>query len=178
MKRILFSTEDSKNDVSRLEKTSASTYHSFHVRKPKWSVEELEFYIDSLPSSWKEITVLHSHFELCEKYNLKGIHLNERKRREGINQKYSSLVLSTSFHSINNLLAEVAIYEYVFLSPIFDSISKQGYKSAFNFEDLKQVKTESSLAIVALGGIDLFKIDVCSSLGFKGVAILGSFWNT
>ena len=81
MKLILFSTEDSKNDVSRLEKTSAAAYHSFHVRKPNWSSEELELYINALPSAWKEITVLHAHFELCEKYNLKGIHLNEKNRR-------------------------------------------------------------------------------------------------
>mgnify|MGYP000400234226 CR=1 FL=1 len=35
MKLILFSTEDSKNDVSRLENTSAAVYHSFHFYKCK-----------------------------------------------------------------------------------------------------------------------------------------------
>ena len=58
MKLILFSTEGSKNDVFRLENTSAAVYHSFHVRKPNWNRVEFEQYINALPSSWKEITVL------------------------------------------------------------------------------------------------------------------------
>lgn len=178
MKIILFSTEDSMSDVSRLETTSAIDFHAFHIRKPNWSKEKLGKYISGLPEEWRSIAVLYSHFELLSEFNIKGIHLNEKNRSEGVAAVYHSNVLSTSFHSIDDLLADHSNYEYVFLSPIFDSISKKGYKSAFSFDDLKQVNTESSHAIIALGGLDLIKIDVCNSLGFKGVAILGSFWST
>jgi len=178
MKIILFSTEDSMSDVSRLESTSASDFHAFHIRKPNWSKEKLEEYITHLPLEWLSISVLHSHFDLLNDFNIKGIHLNEKNRSEGIDAKYHSNILSTSFHTIEDLVADESNYEYVFLSPIFDSISKQGYKSAFNFEYLKQVNTESSHDIIALGGVDSNKFKECKSLGFKGVAILGSFWNT
>ena len=71
--------------------------------------------------------------------------------------------------------------EYAFLSPIFDSISKAGYKSKF---DLHELKNSPLLArrgvggeVFALGGIDEHKIDICRQLGFAGVAVLGTIWN-
>jgi len=64
---------------------------------------------------------------LLNEFNIKGIHLNEKNRREGILEKFYSDIRSTSFHSIEDLVADKSKYEYVFLSPIFDSISKIGY---------------------------------------------------
>ena len=78
MKIILFSTEDSMSDVSRLESTSASDFHAFHIRKPNRSKEKLEEYITHLPLDWLSIAVLHSHFDLLNDFNIKGIHLMKR----------------------------------------------------------------------------------------------------
>jgi len=52
MKIILFSTVDSMSDVSRLERTSASDFHAFHIRKPIWSKQKLGGYISGIPLEW------------------------------------------------------------------------------------------------------------------------------
>ena len=65
------------------------------------------------------------------------------------------------FHSLEELKAHKEKYDYAFLSPIFDSISKEGYKSKFShrLHRTSQIKSElisaiSGKYIIALGGID------------------------
>lgn len=89
------------------------------------------------------------------------------------------------FHSLEELENYKGKYEYTFLSPIFDSISKPGYKSKFSHElhEFSRIKLEliraiSGKNIIALGGIDEDKIKICRELGFAGVAVLGAIWKS
>ena len=67
---------------------------------------------------------------------------------------------------------------YVFLSPIFNSISKQGYASAFTPKALFEAKQKGIIneKVVALGGITAANINKIKSYGFGGVALLGDVW--
>lgn len=64
---------------------------------------------------------------------------------------------------------------YATLSPIFDSISKQGYKAAFNFDELQSALSKLKLPVIALGGVTPEKIPLLTTLGFKGAAMLGHY---
>ena len=67
----------------------------------------------------------------------------------------------------------------MFISPIFDSISKVGYKSNFSQDKLLETKNTGLLSnnIYALGGIDKNNINILKKYGFKGCAVLGTLWN-
>ncbi len=86
------------------------------------------------------------------------------------------------FHSLKELEDCKEKYEYAFLSPIFDSISKVGYKSNFDLQTLQSRVLGTKLLkcknIIALGGIDEDKIETVRELGFAGVAVLGAIWNS
>ena len=87
------------------------------------------------------------------------------------------------FHSLEELKAHKEKYDYAFLSPIFDSISKVGYKSSHELHELTQkelmkISVISGKTIIALGGIDEDKIATCREIGFAGVAVLGALWNS
>ena len=86
------------------------------------------------------------------------------------------------FHSLEELENHKEKYEYAFLSPIFDSISKVGYKSKFDLQELKRKSPlllgEGQGGVIALGGIDESKIEICRQLGFAGVAVLGAIWQS
>jgi thiamine-phosphate pyrophosphorylase len=66
-------------------------------------------------------------------------------------------------------------FDYVFLSPIFDSISKAGYKSAFTEEMLKEASDKGIIdeKVVALGGVTFDKIPYLKKLNFGGAAMMG-----
>lgn len=125
-----------------------------HLRKPKYSGEKTEQLLLSIPPRYYDRIVLHDHFELAEKYRLAGVHLNGR------NPHYRPLsndyipTLSRSCHSIEEL-TDRQQYDYLFLSPIFDSISKKGYRSAFSSEQLTKAGKEGVIneRVIALGGI-------------------------
>ena len=81
-----------------------------------------------------------------------------------------------SLHSLQELQLGLSGMDYVFLSPIFDSISKQGYSAAFEAEALAVALQTAKCPVIALGGISPQNIPIAASLGFSGVAALGSIW--
>jgi thiamine-phosphate pyrophosphorylase len=148
-----------------------------HVRKPNANTEELREYIQCIPKHFHKIIVIHSHYELTKEFNLKGIHLTE-KARELKSKGNQYKIVSTSFHTTKDILKSRRKYEYVFLSPVFDSISKQGYKSNFKLEDLKSFLKSNKNKVIALGGINQQNINQAKEMGFSGAAVLGYIWGS
>ena len=68
--------------------------------------------------------------------------------------------------------------DYLFLSPIFDSISKQGYSSHFSEQQLMEAGHEGILGpkVIALGGILPEHMPLLGKYGFGGAAFLGYVW--
>jgi thiamine-phosphate pyrophosphorylase len=144
----------------------------YHLRKPEFEINEMEFFLKMIPEKYYERIVLHSHHELTKKYNLKGCHNSPLERGlRGVSKH-----VSTSFHSLKELKDCKEKYAYVFLSPIFDSISKQNYRSGFNKEELKEFLKNNNTEIIALGGVDENTIQDAIEMGFDGVAVLGAIW--
>ena len=65
------------------------------------------------------------------------------------------------------------------MSPIYDSISKAGYKSGFSKEALMQASANGVIdeKVIALGGVTFDKIAVLKALNFGGVAMIGAIYN-
>ena len=74
--------------------------------------------------------------------------------------------------------ARKQVMDDVLLSPIFDSISKKGYASAFSPSQLEEAASQGIIdhQVVALGGVTLDKLPLLESWHFGGAAMLGSIW--
>ena len=143
-----------------------------HLRKPGATAEECARLLDDLTSDDRRRIVIHDFFELAEPYGLKGIHL--LARRSTVPDGYEGHV-SRSCHSLEEVKRYKDVCDYVFLSPIFDSVSKQGYASAFTDATLRQASCDGIIdhKVVALGGVTPDKIDYLQQLNFGGAAMLG-----
>ena len=86
--------------------------------------------------------------------------------------------LSRSCHSLEEISDNLAVCDYLFLSPIFDSISKQGYGAAFDRKELEQAAARQLLQdkVYALGGVCAENIGTLLQIGFHGAAVLGDLW--
>ncbi|MDR3001851.1 MAG: thiamine phosphate synthase [Fibromonadaceae bacterium] len=91
-----------------------------------------------------------------------------------------------SAHSFEDLEKISDNAEICFLSPVFDSISKFGYKAKYSKDELKQgitawrdfqKKQNRSQKLFALGGVEADNIAELKELGFDGAAILGAIWH-
>ncbi|ADV44334.1 thiamine phosphate synthase [Bacteroides helcogenes] len=147
-----------------------------HLRKPGASAEETEHLLRQLPEQYMQRIVIHEHFHLASVFNLRGIHLN--RRSPDVPHGYVGHV-SLSCHSLNEVAKYKSACDYVFLSPIFDSISKEGYASAFSHRELCEARKVGIIdsKVMALGGITAGCLRKIEALGFGGAALLGDIWN-
>ena len=151
----------------------------FHLRKPDWSTDELRSLLELIPKSCHPSIVLHRRPELLSEFSLAGYHLTSKEAC--LTQEISG-TLSRSFHDLDALRTCRETLDYVFLGPIFNSVSKPGYDSAFHPKDLREYFRQQnedegpSPMTFALGGIVPDRVRVCLGLGFDGVAALGAIW--
>lgn len=153
----------------------------FHLRKPNHSYEELKVYIEHIPPQYHNKIVLHSHHQLANEYDVKGIHFTQKIRyikNQELNNR-TGLQKSISCHTIDELKNLEAVFDYAFISPVFESISKPGYTASFQLSELKEylIKRTKTIELIALGGVKEETIPKAVDMGFDGVAVLGSVWN-
>lgn len=143
-----------------------------HLRKPGASAAECARLLDHISAAARSRIVIHDYFELAAPYGLLGIHINARHNE--IPEGYTGHI-SRSCHSFDEVKRYRPECDYVFLSPIFDSVSKQGYRSAFTPEDLSKAAEDGIIdsKVIALGGITPDRVACLRSLGFGGAAMLG-----
>ena len=143
-----------------------------HLRKPGCEPVYSERLLTLLPECHHDQIVVHEHFYLKDEFNLRGIHLNNRNPEPPANYKGH---ISKSFHDIDTMKKEKRNFNYVFLSPIFDSISKSGYKSAFETNVLEDASARGIIdkKVMALGGVADKHIPYLQKIGFGGCALLG-----
>lgn len=180
MKFILISSEkefpQETKIVTDLFKRGLET---FHLRKPNYTLEETKNFLNAIPGEFHNRIVLHGYRQLPFEYKVKGLHFSFGKIKEEHFKCCTSLTFSASVHSFEEIKNVSSIINYVFLSPVFDSISKQGYKSKIDLNEagIFLQKDKSRPEVIALGGIDLDNIAQVMNANFDGFAMLGAFWN-
>ena len=151
------------DEASLIELLFAKGMSRLHLRKPDCKRDELEGLLDKISPAYYDRIVLHDWFTLAEERALGGVHLNRRNPEAPPLYKGS---ISRSCHSLEEIIEYKPVCDYVFLSPIFQSISKEGYGSGFPLDGLRN----------ALGGICSQTITKLRDIPFGGVAVLGALW--
>lgn len=172
---IITSPEFLSGEAIFIDKLFSQGLDLLHLRKPEASLEAYKRLLLQIPKHWYSRIVLHQHFALAEKFGLHGIHLNRRCSQVPDSFRGS---ISCSCHTLEEVKKQKASKDYVFLSPIFDSISKVGYHAAFSPTLLKQAAVENVIdeKVIALGGITAKNIPLVKEWHFGGVALLGDIW--
>lgn len=178
MQRLIVIT--SPEGVEREQQVCAEMFElglqTLHLRKPGASMKELREWLQQLPEQYHGRVMLHTHHALAQELKVKGLHFREADRAVAASTPKHHLSFSTSFHTLEDIRQPQPYFDYAFLSPIFQSISKKGYPAAFAFDELKENLPKATLPIVALGGIKDEKLPQVQALGFTGAAVLGAIW--
>lgn len=144
-----------------------------HLRKPGCGREELEALLDKISPEYYERIVLHDWFSLAGERGLGGVHLNRRNPELPPFHKGS---VSRSCHRLEEVALHKPACDYLFLSPIFQSISKEGYGNGFSPDELRNAQGIIDDKVIALGGICPRTITRLKEIPFGGVAVLGALW--
>ncbi len=183
---VLTPERTQENETEIVNSLFAHGLDRLHVRKPFFSEQDYRNYIAAIDSMHHSSVVIHGCFELYAELKLAGIHLNSAIRNvDSILENVKHVppaAISTSFHSWQEIEENGFQYGYVFISPVFDSISKSGYKAGIDLRGA--LETKQNLArqkkycpsIIGLGGVDEQNITELHQYGFDGVALLGAIW--
>ncbi len=147
----------------------------YHFRKPDLTIDEISRSLEDYPDDVRSQIVIHGveNSHLVAVYGLKGVH----HRSDSNFSNQINFHQSKSFHSLEELLQIKENYQYVFLSPVFNSISKSNYLSNFSLETLKSEVPMIQQNCIALGGISEDNLLIIKDFGFTGFALLGSVWS-
>lgn len=149
----------------------------FHLRRPTWQKSDFQNALLGYTKQERKNIVLHSQHDLVPELGLKARHFTSSSRPELPLQVDPLHPSSASLHSLQEVQQDLRGFDYVFLSPIFDSISKEGYKAVFKLEELRKA-LPALCPVIALGGITTENCAIARDLGFDGVAVLGSVWRS
>lgn len=157
-----------------------------HVRKPSFTRDELCDYVNAIAPEYHHHLVINNHFDLFDALKLGGVHLSSFARND---EQVQTLIkdipaakISTSFHSWQEIMDNKFPYGYVFISPVFDSVSKPGYMAGIDLAEAMMVKNRLKMnsaycpQIIGLGGVTTSNITVLHEYGFNGAAMLGNIW--
>ena len=146
-----------------------------HIRKPGCREEDIRRLLSDIDPGLRERISLHDCHPLWRDYGIGGLHLNQRN--PAVPEGFTGL-LSRSCHSLDELAEWRGRVDYMMLSPIYDSISKTGYRAAFPREVLDRAARLDIIRedTVALGGVTPDKEAELRRWGFGGMAMLGAAW--
>lgn len=164
------------NEINIIHSLFENGLELLHIRKPDFSETDMGLFLTAIGNDFKDKLVLHNHYHLGDTFGIKRYHF-QKKNRNCDFKVMNPAFQSTSTHSIEefNILKD---FDYAFLSPIYPSISKPGYKSSENHLEFIKKRKNFSTKIIALGGMSEKNILQTLTAGFNSIALLGTIWNS
>jgi len=157
---------------------------SLHVRKPKFSKEELKDYLSGFSVDQIQKMIIHTHFELLWSFDLKGIHMPGKYRRNkfklfflkaGSYLRRKHILIGTSCKSLSSLSDAYKHFDYVAIAPVFPSFN--GHVPGFSMGALVKIIPTCPGKVIARGGATIENIKTAYSVGFSGVAFDEYIWD-
>jgi len=102
-----------------------------------------------------------------------GVHLGTRSMRGDLVRRLAprGFVVGASCHSREEALAaQAAGADYILLGPIFETPFKLPYGPPLGLVKLREVTSQISIPVFALGGITLDRVALCRQNGAAGIA--------
>ncbi|PTT78047.1 MULTISPECIES: thiamine phosphate synthase [unclassified Chryseobacterium] len=175
---VITSEELVQNETEIINALFQEGLDLLHVRKPFIHSDEMTDFIQNIHSEFHHQLVLHSHYDLAERFNISRFHFREIDRQNELYKSFTDQTISTSVHDIKTFNELSEDWEYAFISPVFPSISKKGYGENSNILNEIQKRNHPNVKLIALGGIHEKNISEVFNSRVDGVALLGAIWES
>lgn len=178
---VISDTEIFANEASIVNLLFDEGLMMFHLRKYSNSKLEITDFLKQIKPEYRNRIALHQFHEMANEFGIDRLHFSEqdrslKKENDLRKLKHQGFILSTSIHTIDEYNKLSSCFDYVFISPVFDSISKPNYKA--QIFDLSSINKKATTKLIALGGITAENCTQTFEMGFDGVALLGSIWKS
>ncbi len=186
MKIVILTPElDKVNETGIVNQLFDTGLELLHIRKIGYSTDRYRKYISEIQPEYRSRLVMHGGgFDMCNEFSVAGLHLTSAQRSLSPVEisKYNANRMSSSFHKWSEITSCNLNFDYVFISPVFDSISKTNYKAGVDFRGLDKMKLRLQELnrpvpeVFGLGGIDIPHLQILREHHFDGAAVYGAVW--
>lgn len=177
---VIAPENDVPNELKILNQLFQEGLKYYHFRKPNKNYKAHCNYLNQIDHRYHNRIVVHYHHELINQFNLKGIHFQEQKRIDHIDnpgQYFKELnlfgkTISSSFHELKDLKNCYFEFDYHLLSHVFSPLSNEDCNSdGFDVNDINK-------RIISMGGVSVDNLPILDTLGYIGISVLDSIWNS
>ncbi len=181
--RIITTPEFIPFEIGYLQALFEAGLSCLHVRKPQATPAQYCQLLQNIPAQFHQYIWLHQYPDIAQQFSVGGFHLRSIERATMSLSVQTQFVkgfkdlqieVGTSVHHPSELDSFADLYDYLMVSPVFSSISKNNYHPSYRWLAPKE---DFPTRVVALGGIDVPTIEQAYRRGFKSVACLGAMWN-
>lgn len=181
---VITAPEPIPDEIKIIHQLFDAGLNKLHMRRPGITEGELYNWIQKIEDIHQKKIVIHHHHQLAKEMKIGGFHLREAERIKAEAQKWkqwerlvndNQLTMSTSVHLPSTLNELTSLFDYVWVSPIYDSISKPGYHQNNDWTDAV-IQQPYPFDLVALGGITPELMPELVGRGFRKAAMLGAIW--
>lgn len=183
---VITPSKDVPDETSLVTKMFESGLKTLHLRKPKYSTNQMAEYIKEIPTHFHNRIVIHSHHKLALKFNLKGIHLSRNHlstkwkywfTRTRLKLRFGQTSKSRSYSRLQQVyVKEKQHFDYYLLGTVYSNITAELY-SGFYEDGVIAANKNSGKNLVARGGTSPATILKSLKFGFEGIAFNSYLWN-
>jgi len=187
---VVVTPEYHPKEVSLINEMLERGLPLLHIRKPHWSFEQLEHWIENISyQHWNRLVIhipcliINNYEEVFKQYvqlinsvKAQFAHLSTTNCSFVNNHMLELPYLSTSVHNSDESHNLSTRHKRTFLSPVFSSISKTDYHPTVDWTSILQTWRFPWIKTVALGGVTPEHLPLLQAMGFDDFAVLGSLW--
>lgn len=174
------------DEPSLVTKMFESGLKTLHLRKPKYSTNQMAEYLKQIPTHFHDRIVIHSHHNLALKFTLKGIHLSKSHLRTNwrywltrvrLKLRFKQTSKSRSYSRLQQVYAkEEHNFNYYLIGTMFNNMTGELY-SGFYEDGVIAANRNSGKKLIARGGTSPGSITRALKYGFDGIAFNSYLWN-
>lgn len=154
-----------------------------HLRKPKWTNDQIMALLEEIHEHHHKKITFHQMHHMAVDFGLGGVHLKSTEREQKSEERLQEWIenwkergckISTAIHNVEELENYHDRFDVLTISPIFESISKSGYRPEIDW--LSILKNKDLSKAMAIGGISDETIPLIAPLKFKACGVMGAIW--
>ncbi len=176
---VLFTPTRSAWDAKTVTKLFDAGLGRLHVQSVReWKTPQYEAFLKQIPPAFWPRIVLDEQPDLVLSHQLGGFQMLPGDR---IPPRWpKTAALSMKCHSYDEMRSTPKGCRYIFLSPVFPSVSKRDYVPQRTQREFQVIverwRAEGGCPVYGLGGITPQNTGRVRELGFDGMAFIGSVW--
>lgn len=153
---------------------------TYHLRKPRWSLERVQAWITSIPKIYRSRIILHQFPELVRKFGLGGFHIHAD---DPVPECVPAGKLSAQCQDFSDLEKCGNTFRCLMLGPIFPKKERDLTVPARTEQEYAAIlayyrRNGGKCKVFAFGGVDIDNVKRCRKMGFDGVAVVGAVWDS